>query len=241
MTKKRANGVKLNEVFETLKLAITAKNEEQKNLLKVIKENTITFVRGPAGTGKTFLSVTYALQQLLKSKTARIVFTRPVIEAAGERLGFLPGEVHHKIEPYMAPIFESLLKMIPSETLSRLTKKNGHGSLVRVLPLAYMRGITFEHCYVICDEMQNSTPEQMRMLLTRVGEDCKVVVCGDTRQTDVEGRNGLEDAFELLEGIPDLGFVEFTAACIVRHPLVQKIENKYETRERSRKEKRHGS
>ncbi len=223
------------EILGNPKFIVSAKNSEQKEMLNVIKTNTITFVRGPAGTGKTFLAVTYALQQLFKGKCEKIVFSRPVVEAAGEKLGFLPGDMTDKIDPYMMPIFDALLQKITKESMNKLMNKNGRESAIRVIPLAYMRGVTFRHSFVICDEMQNSTPDQMRMLLTRLGEGCKMIICGDTRQTDIESENGLEDAFDLLEGIDEVGFVNLTQEAIVRHPLIYKIEGKYEERSKKRK------
>lgn len=222
----------------SINIIISAKNDEQKNYLKEIAKNTITIVRGSAGTGKTFLAVIYAMQQFLRGKCEKIILTRPVVEAAGERLGFLPGDVLEKLDPYMMPIYESLTEIVPEETLDKIMPKNGKKAPIKVIPLAYMRGCSFKNAFVICDEMQNSTPEQFRMLLTRIGENSRMIICGDTKQSDIYSENGLEDAFNLLQGIEGIGFVTMSDDAIVRHPLIQSIERKYEARlEQRRKEK----
>jgi phosphate starvation-inducible protein PhoH and related proteins len=219
-----------------LKFIITAKTQEQKELLKSLSQNTITLITGPSGCGKTFLAVTYGLQQLFKNKYSKLVLTRPVVEAAGEKLGFLPGDMIDKINPYMMPIFDAMAQVMPEEAVSKLVQKNGNASPIRILPLAYMRGMTFRTSFIICDEMQNSTPDQVRMLLTRLGEGSKMVLCGDTRQTDIFGLNGLQDADSLLQGIEGIGHIALTEASIVRHPLVQKIEEKYDARVKAKLE-----
>lgn len=226
--------VKLQKT-DNLNMIVAAKNPEQKELLKSLSMNTITFVRGPAGSGKTFLAVTYAIQQLLSGKCQRIVFTRPVIEAAGEHLGYLPGNLVEKLDPYMMPIYETLAETVPSETLNKIMPRNSKDALVRIIPLAFMRGVTFKNSYVIADEIQNATPEQIRLLLTRLGDNSKIIVCGDTRQSDIKCRNGLEDAFSLLQDIEGIGFVSMTDESIVRHPLIQKIEQRYEEKNKKTK------
>lgn len=210
-----------------LHITVTPKNDEQKTLLKTISENIITFVRGYPGTGKTHVSVSYGLQQLFRDKYDQLVFTRPVVEAAGEKLGFLPGDMQEKINPYMLPIYETLAQLIPIETINKLMTKNGKGSPIRVLPLAYMRGVSFKDSFVVVDESQNTSPEQMRMLLTRIGEGCKMVICGDVHQSDIRTQNGLQDAFELLQGIEGVGFATLSERAIVRHPIIQEIEGRY--------------
>lgn len=211
----------------SININVVAKNEEQKTMLKTISENTITFVKGSPGSGKTFLSVSYGIQQLFRDKYAQLVFTRPVVEAAGEKLGFLPGDMHEKINPYMIPIFETLVQLLPPETINKLMTKNGQASQVRILPLAYMRGVSFRDSFIVSDESQNTTPEQMRMLLTRIGEGCKMVICGDIYQSDIRFKNGLADAFELLQGIDGIGFVTMTEKSIVRHPIIEAIDGRY--------------
>ncbi len=219
----------------TISVNISAKNIEQKNMLRTIDRNSITFVKGAPGSGKTYLAVGFGLQALLRSDYEQLIFTRPVVEAGGEKLGFLPGNMYDKIDPYMIPIFETLSKLLPSSALNHLMPKNGngngngngHSTPIRVLPLAYMRGVTFENAFIICDEMQNSTPEQMRMVLTRLGMGSTMVLCGDVYQTDIRSTNGLSDAFDKLPNIEGIGFVTLTQEAIMRHPIIQQIEQRY--------------
>ncbi|MCK5850576.1 MAG: PhoH family protein, partial [Kiritimatiellae bacterium] len=206
--------------------------------LKTFSENIITFVRGVPGSGKTFLAVAYALQQLFRENYRNIVFTRPVMEAGGERLGFLPGDMEDKIDPYMMPIYNSLRQLIDDDIFKKITNKNGHAPMVQILPLAYMRGVTFRDSIVICDECQNTTPEQIRMLTTRIGEGSKMIVCGDIRQSDIDSLNGLEDAFDLLQDIDGIGFATMTEESIVRHPIIAKIERRYHNRTVTKKSTR---
>lgn len=228
VSKGSSGNVNYNDGFKCI---ISARNNEQKEMLRTISQNTISFVRGAPGSGKTLLAVTYALQQLFKKKFEKIVFTRPVIEAGGEKLGFLPGDMLDKIYPYMIPIFETLLELLPSDVVKRMTNKNGDDPSIRIIPLAFMRGITFKNSIIVCDEMQNSTDKQVRMALTRIGEGSKIIMCGDVRQTDIEaGRSGLQDAFGLLQGIDDIGFVTLTREAIERHPIIKEIEERYESR-----------
>lgn len=236
----RKSSSNTSDILDGLKIIVSAKTPEQKEFLRTISENTITFVTGPAGTGKTFLAVAYGLQQFFKERFEKLVLTRPVIEAAGEKLGFLPGDMLDKINPYMMPIFDAMSQVVPVESMNKLMAKNGNGKDpdIRIIPLAYMRGVTFRRSFIICDEMQNSTPDQIRMLLTRLGEGSKMIICGDIRQTDISSVNGLVDSMELLDGLEDIGLVELTEASIVRHPLVQRIEERYEARQRERKARR---
>lgn len=227
-----------SNVMSFPKILITAKNDEQKLLLKTISENTITFVTGSPGTGKTFLTLAYGLQLLAKEKVKRIVLTRPVIEAAGERLGFLPGDMTEKINPYLMPIYEILSELMPPENVNKLMSKSGKEGPIRIIPLAYMRGNTFHNTYVMCEESQNSSPEQIRMLLTRLGDNSKIVLCGDLKQSDIKQISGLEDSSNLLKGIDDIGHVHLSIDAIVRHPLVQTIERKYEERSEKLKNKK---
>ncbi len=234
MSKKRTRTVTANDLANSFKLVVISKNNEQSVMLKTISENVITFIKGSPGTGKTYLAVSHALQQFFKQKYDRIVITRPVIEAAGEKLGFLPGDMYDKVNPYMIPIFETLAQLVPYDLVKKMISKNGHDAVIRVLPLAYMRGITFINSIIICDEMQNSTPDQVRMLLTRLGEGSKMIICGDVMQSDIERVNGLADAFKLLEGVEGVGFATLTKAAIVRHPMIGRIEERYEERNRKR-------
>lgn len=219
------NTVDLHSMSKPL---FVARNDEQKEMLRTIHNNTITFIKGRAGTGKTFIAIAYAIQQLLHNKCKRVILTRPVIEAAGEKLGYLPGSLYEKIDPYLLPIFSNALKVIDAESLKKLTNRNGHDALVQALPLAYMRGVTFDDAIVVADESQNTIPKQMRMLLTRLGENSKIIVCGDVTQSDISGRNGLEDAFELFQGVENIGFVSMSIDSIVRSPLVKLIEERYD-------------
>lgn len=200
-------------------------------MLRTISQNNVTFAKGSPGSGKSHLAVGFGLQALLRKDYEQLIFTRPVVEAGGEKLGFLPGNMYEKIDPYMIPIFEILSKLLPSSALSQLMPKNGNGNgshaSIRVLPLAYMRGTTFSKSFIVCDECQNSTPEQMRMVLTRLGTGSKMVLCGDINQTDIKGRNGLLDAFEILQNIEGVGFVTLTQDAIMRHPVIRNIENRY--------------
>ena len=221
----------------SISVNISAKNSEQKDMLRTISQNSVTFVKGFPGSGKTHLAVGFGLQALLRKDYEQLIFTRPVVEAGGEKLGFLPGNMYEKIDPYMIPIFEILSKLLPQGTLNQLMpKSNGHGngdtsSPIRILPLAYMRGTTFSNSFIFADEMQNSTPEQMRMVLTRLGANSTMVLCGDVYQTDIRSTNGLFDAFEKLQDIEGVGFVTLTQEAIMRHPIIQQIENRYLNRE----------
>ena len=234
MAKRKRGGLSSNHVNS--RNFVRPKNEEQKDVLDAINDNIITFVKGAPGSGKTFLAVSHALEQLDRGEFDKIVLTRPVVEAAGERLGFLPGDMNDKINPYMIPIFETLSQLIRDEhKIQKMFAKNGTEAQIRVLPLAYMRGCTFLNSFVICDEMQNSTPEQVRMLLTRIGEGSKMVLCGDILQSDIENTNGLEDAFNLLYDIKDIGFATLTEKAIVRHPIIASIEERYQQRHQKRR------
>ncbi len=233
----RNNDTSRDETFESMeqqingngKIVITAKNDEQKVMIQTIASHDISFVKGAPGSGKTYIAVGYALQELMRGKYSRIVFSRPVVEAGGERLGYLPGDMSEKIDPYMAPIYETMAQLLPGNIYKKFVGKN-IDSVIRVLPLAYMRGISFVNSCIILDEMQNSTPEQVRMVLTRFGEGSKMILCGDVRQSDIQRINGLRDAFDLLQNVEGIGFCTLTADAIVRHPIIARIEKKYEER-----------
>ena len=216
--------------ISTPKISISAKNKEQKEMIRVIDTHDITFVKGFPGSGKTYVSVGYGLQHFFNNDFDQIIFTRPVVEAGGERLGYLPGNMHDKIDPYMIPIFETLSKITPPDVLHKIMPKhngNGNESPIRVLPLAYMRGVSFDKSYILADEMQNATSKQIRMILTRLGEGSKMVICGDVHQTDISSKNGLSTAFDLLKDIEGIGFVTLSQDAVMRHPLVKKVEQKY--------------
>ena len=204
-------------------IIITAKTSNQKKLLASIKSNIITIVYGCCGTGKTRLSVLWGLKVFLSDGYKRIIFIRPCVEANGENLGFLPGDLNDKIHPYMYPIFNFLSEYLDEKKIHNYIKE---GKII-TLPLAFQRGFTFDDCYVVLDEAQNTTKEQIRMFLTRIGENCKVVITGDPNQSDIKGENGLQDAIERLKGVKDLSIVEFGKEDIMRHPIVAEIEDKY--------------
>jgi len=205
------------------RVTVIAKGENQKLLLKSIKENLVTIVAGPPGTGKTMLSVVSGLREFIMGKYDKMIFTRPCVEAAGENLGFLPGDLNEKIHPYMYPIFDFLSDYLTAKQIEGYIK----AEKIITLPLAFQRGMTFRNSFVLLDEGQNTTPEQVRMFLTRIGENCKVVITGDPLQTDIKSKNGLVDACERLEGVSGLGIVTLEAGDIVRNSIVAEIEGRY--------------
>ncbi len=214
-----------------LQADVQPKNEEQANMLDSIRKNTITFVQGYPGTGKTFLAVYEAICGYFREEYTQMVFSRPIVEAGGEKLGYLPGNMYEKIDPYMIPIIDALSQLLEQSVFNQLMGKREYDSPIRILPLAFMRGVTLRHSFCVIDEAQNMSSEQMRMLLTRIGEGSKIVICGDIRQSDVKDRNGLEEVFELLKGIDGIGFVILTKNAIVRHPLIAYIEDRYQQKE----------
>jgi len=209
------------------KIVVTAKTENQKKVLKSIKENKVTLIYGPPGTGKTFLGVSHGMSEVLKGSFKRIIFTRPCVEAAGERLGFLPGDMKEKLDPYMIPIYDSLKKYMTTVEIDDFVKKE----VIETLPMAFMRGKTFEDAIVIADEFQNSTPDQAVMILTRLGRGSKLVITGDVDQNDIKGVNGLEDAIKRLQDIKDLSFVEMEACDNQRDPIIMEILDRYASKE----------
>lgn len=211
-------------VINTPAKQVRAKTSGQRAYLDAIDRNTVTFGIGPAGTGKTYLAVAKAVEALFRKEVSRIILTRPAVEA-GERLGFLPGTLSEKIDPYLRPLFDSLQEMLEPEATSRMMQ----AGVIEVAPLAYMRGRTLNDAFVILDEAQNTTPEQMKMFLTRLGFNSKMVVTGDTSQVDLPGgRSGLNTATKVLEGIADLHVSRLSSADVVRHQLVTKIVEAYE-------------
>ncbi|WP_028264215.1 PhoH family protein [Atopobium fossor] len=203
--------------------AIRPKTVGQKAYIDSIRTNTITFGVGPAGTGKTYLAMAMAVAALKRREVGRIVLARPVVEA-GESLGFLPGTLEEKLDPYVRPLYDALFDMTDMEKANSLIEQG----VIEIAPLAFMRGRTFNDSFVILDEAQNTTPEQMKMFLTRLGFSSRFVVTGDLSQRDVLGKNGLESARDVLSGIKDIDFVELTRADIVRHSLVARIVDAYE-------------
>jgi len=206
--------------------AITAKNAAQKHYLISMQEHNITFGVGPAGTGKTYLCGAVAAQDLVDKKVEKIVITRPVVEAE-EALGFLPGSIEEKFAPYFRPFRDVLDERLGKTHVDYLIKLG----YIEIAPLAYMRGRSFKNCWVVLDEAQNTTPNQMKLFLTRLGEGCKVVVNGDLNQKDILGQSGLEDAVRTLEHLTKIGFSYFTKADIVRSGIVQEIVEAYEDAE----------
>lgn len=201
----------------------------QKQYVEAIHNNKIVFGIGPAGTGKTYLAMAMAITAFRNDEVSRIILTRPAIEA-GEKLGFLPGDLQSKIDPYLRPLYDALYQIMGPESF----QKNMEKGLIEVAPLAYMRGRTLDNAYIILDEAQNTTPAQMKMFLTRIGFESKVIVTGDSTQKDLprDQKSGLEVAAEVLKGIEDIAFCELTGDDVVRHPLVQKIVQAYEAYEK---------
>jgi len=203
---------------------VRPKSSGQKRYVDAIRQNVITFGFGPAGTGKSWLAVAMAVQALQAKEVDRIILTRPAVEA-GERLGFLPGDLMAKVDPYLRPLYDALYDMVEVEGAQRLLDRQ----TVEVAPLAFMRGRTLNASFIILDEAQNTTPEQMKMFLTRIGFGSKAVITGDTTQVDVPGgRSGLDGLETLLAGIDGLSFVRLTSQDVVRHRIVQDIVNAYE-------------
>ena len=200
----------------------------QKKYTDAIREHMITFGLGPAGTGKTYLAMAMAITAFKNDEVGRIILTRPAIEA-GEKLGFLPGDLQSKVDPYLRPLYDALYQIMGAESFA----KNMEKGLIEVAPLAYMRGRTLDNAYIILDEAQNTTPAQMKMFLTRIGFGSKVVVTGDASQKDLSPgtQSGLDVAIRVLGKLEDIAFCELTSKDVVRHPLVQKIVKAYETYE----------
>jgi phosphate starvation-inducible protein PhoH and related proteins len=203
---------------------VAPKTVGQKRYVDAIRTNTVTFGIGPAGTGKTYLAIALAVAALQEREVARIILTRPAVEA-GERLGFLPGDLLAKVDPYLRPLFDALHDMLDADRLAGYMDKG----MVEVAPLAFMRGRTLNDSFIILDEAQNTSPEQMQMFLTRLGFGSRVVVTGDITQIDLprDQRSGLMHVMRVLEGVPDIAFVRFSDADVVRHKLVQRIVNAY--------------
>lgn len=205
--------------------AVVSKTLGQSKYIEAIRNNTVTFAIGPAGTGKTYLAVAMAVQAFKNEEVDRIILTRPAVEA-GENLGFLPGDLQTKVDPYMRPLYDSLADLMGYETYT-LNMERG---LIEVSPLAYMRGRTLDNAYIILDEAQNTTPEQMKMFLTRLGYDSKIVVTGDTTQIDLpkNQRSGLIHAQRVLKNVKGMAFVELDDSDVMRNPIVQSIIKAYD-------------
>jgi len=208
---------------------IKAKTVGQQEYMKAITKNTVTIGVGPAGTGKTYLAVAAAVAAFRERTVNRIILTRPAVEA-GERLGFLPGDLQNKVDPYLRPLYDALYDMLGPETFQKYQERGA----IEVAPLAYMRGRTLDDSFIILDEAQNTTREQMKMFLTRLGFGSKVVITGDVTQIDLprDSISGLKDAVRVLEGVKDIAICKLTSADVVRHALVQQIINAYERAEK---------
>lgn len=206
---------------------IRVKNMGQKRYVEAIKKTDVVFGIGPAGTGKTFLAVVCAIAAFKKGEVSKIILTRPAVEA-GESLGFLPGDLKEKVDPYLRPIYDSLYAILETNTTDRLMERG----IIEIAPLAYMRGRTLDEAFVILDEAQNTTDAQMKMFLTRLGFNSKMVINGDITQIDLPGkqRSGLSDAQVILKEIEQVKFINFSSSDVVRHPVVAKIINAYEKR-----------
>ncbi|MDC0192467.1 PhoH family protein [Alphaproteobacteria bacterium] len=218
---------KSNLFIQTKKRKIIPRSNNQKKYFKLLNEKNIIFAIGPAGTGKTFLAVAKAVAALQSGRVNKIILSRPAVEA-GEKLGFLPGDLKEKVDPFLRPIYDALYSMMP---VDQVEKKINNG-IIEIAPIAFMRGRTLEDCFVILDEAQNSTKIQMKMFLTRLGKNSQMVVVGDTSQIDLVSRNesGLLDAEKKLSKINDIGFVILNDSDVVRHELVKKIINAYESK-----------
>jgi phosphate starvation-inducible protein PhoH and related proteins len=208
---------------------IRAKTFRQRQYIQAIQTHDLTFCTGPAGTGKTFLAAVVAVQALLANQYERLILTRPAVEA-GEKLGFLPGDLQQKVNPYLRPLYDALYEMLDPEKIPSLMERG----VIEVAPLAYMRGRTLNNAFVILDEAQNTTPAQMKMVLTRLGFRSRMVVTGDTTQTDLPAyqQSGLSMAQRILQNVEGIAFCHLTKADVVRHPLVQRIVAAYEEHEK---------
>jgi phosphate starvation-inducible PhoH-like protein len=212
-------------VLKTRRSDLRGRTPQQNHYIKAVLEHDVSFGVGPAGTGKTYLAVACAVDALERDAVQRIVLTRPAVEA-GERLGFLPGDLSQKIDPYLRPLYDALYDLLGFDRTQKLFEKQ----TIEIAPLAYMRGRTLNHSFVILDEAQNTTPEQMKMFLTRIGFGSKAVITGDVTQIDLQRnqKSGLVDSLKILEKVRGISFTRFTSADVVRHPLVARIVDAYE-------------
>ena len=215
-------------IYGTRGFSIKPKTPNQQKLVDAVFNNDLVFAIGPAGTGKTYISVALAVRALKNKLVKKIIITRPAVEA-GENLGFLPGDLKEKIDPYLRPIYDALQDMIPAEKL----KFYQENAIIEIAPLAYMRGRTLQNAYILLDEAQNTTPMQLKMFLTRMGPNSKVIITGDVSQIDLprKQRSGLIEAVDILGGIEGIGFVKLDGSDVVRHKLVRKIIDAYEKAE----------
>jgi phosphate starvation-inducible PhoH-like protein len=216
-------------MIRTRKKTIVPRTPAQAHYMRELVNNDMIFALGPAGTGKTYLAVAQAVAQLIAGSVQRLILSRPAVEA-GERLGFLPGDMKEKVDPYLRPLYDALYDCLPAEQVERRIASGE----IEIAPIAFMRGRTLADAFVILDEAQNTTPSQMKMFLTRFGQNSRMVICGDPNQTDLPGgvgASGLADATMRLDGVEGISLVRFTAADVVRHPIVGRIVEAYEGRE----------
>ena len=215
----------MNLFFQTKKRKILPRSQNQKNYFELLNSKDIVFAYGPAGTGKTFLAVAKAVASLQQGLVKKIILSRPAVEA-GEKLGFLPGDLKEKVDPFLRPIYDALYEMMPYDQVEKKLTNN----IIEIAPIAFMRGRTLQDCYIILDEAQNTTKIQMKMFLTRLGKNSKMVVVGDNTQIDLISKNdsGLIDASQKLKNIKDIGFIELDQRDVIRHEVVRKIINAYE-------------
>ncbi len=224
-------GLEIKDIYKdrievlSKKLFVTPKTKGQKDYIDAIRDYDITIAAGPAGTGKTYLAMAMAVSALKRSRVNRIILTRPAVEA-GENLGFLPGDMYEKVTPYLRPLYDALYEMVDADKVCKFIESG----IIEVAPLAYMRGRTLNDSFIIMDEAQNATPEQLKMFLTRLGFDSKVVITGDLTQSDLPGQKatGLNQVMRILKGIEDIKIIILTGQDVVRHELVQRIIKAYE-------------
>ena len=224
-TKKGSNVESFKQLIKTPKKSVIARSEKQSEYIKALKENDIVISLGPAGTGKSFLAVSVAITLLMEKKIERVILSRPAVEA-GEKLGFLPGDMKEKVDPYLRPLYDALYELFGAE---KIEKKIDTGE-IEIAPLAFMRGRTLKNCFAILDEAQNATETQIKMFLTRIGENSKLVVNGDPSQVDLinKSQSGLVKSKNILKDLSEVKIIEFDHNDVVRHPLVSKIIRAYQ-------------
>jgi phosphate starvation-inducible PhoH-like protein len=212
-------------MIRTRKKTIVPRSATQTRYMHALASSDVIFALGPAGTGKTYVAVAQAVQMLIQGQVTRLILSRPAVEA-GERLGFLPGDMKEKVDPYLRPLYDALYDMLPAEQVERRIASGE----IEIAPIAFMRGRTLSDAFIILDEAQNTTPMQMKMFLTRFGQNSRMVVCGDPKQVDLPdiGKSGLADAVGRLEGVDGIATIRFSAADVVRHPIVGRIVEAYE-------------
>jgi phosphate starvation-inducible PhoH-like protein len=223
----KTNVQSLTQLIKTPRKSVIARSQKQSDYIKALRENDIVIALGPAGTGKSFLAVSVAITMLMEKKVERVILSRPAVEA-GEKLGFLPGDMKEKVDPYLRPLYDALYELFGAE---KIDKKIETGE-IEIAPLAFMRGRTLKNCFAILDEAQNATETQIKMFLTRIGENSKLVVNGDPTQVDLPNKShsGLKKSKEILGNIKEIKIVEFDHSDVVRHPLVSKIIKAYQKR-----------